>query len=264
MNRAGAGPILLGLVVGLAVGLLYGWVLQPAGGRETAPSSLRSDFQEEYVALIAGAYAADGNLPRARARLALLPGAEASDHVAALAQARLAAGRPESDVRALALLAADLLGRQATPTATATAVRTAPATRISPTAAPSPRPSSTPAPSPTPGAPFQLDSRVQDCEDPAPEPRLQVVILDSSGEGVPNMLVRVIWDEGQDQFFTGLKPDRGIGFGDFTLAADTEYTVQLAESDVIVTGVRAEACAGSAGDARLGSWVLTFVQPTNQ
>lgn len=258
MSRSGAGPVLLGIVVGLVAGLVYGWVVQPAGGRETAPVSLRADFQEEYVALIAAAYAADGNLVRARARLSLLPGAEESDRIAALAQARLAAGRPESEVRALALLAEDLLGREPTPTASPTSSRATPATRVPPTAVATSRPTSTPAPSPTPGAPFVLESRRLVCDDPAPEPRLQVIILDASGEGVPNRLVRVIWDAGQDQFYTGLKPERGIGFGDFTLAADTEYAVQLADSDVIVTGLRAEGCPGG---ERLGSWVLTFIQP---
>lgn len=261
MNRSGAAPIALGIVVGLVAGLVFGWVVQPAGGGGTTPASLRADFQDEYTALIAAAYAASGDLPRARARLALLPGADESDRIAALAQARLASGRPESEVRALALLAEDLVGRQPTPT-----VSPAPALpSATPAATPTPfatsRPPPTPLPTPTPGAPFQLESRVLDCDDPAPQPRLQVVVLDASGNGVPNVLVRILWDAGQDQFFTGLKGDRGIGFGDFTIEPDTAYTVQLAESDVVVTGIRGEACPASSGDARIGSWRLTFVQP---
>jgi len=99
------------------------------------------------------------------------------------------------------------------------------------------------------------------CDDPAPLPRIQVVVLDAAGEGVPNVLVRVIWDTGQDQFFTGLKPELGVGFGDFTIEPDTEYTVQLSESDAIATGIRSEACADSSGGTHPGSWRLTFVQP---
>src|SRR3989304_328452 len=72
-------------------------------------------------------------------------------------------------------------------------------------AAPPPRPRPTPLPTFTPGAPFRLSQRLLVCDDPAPLPRLQVIVLDSAGDGGPNLLVRVIWDAGQDQFFTGLK-----------------------------------------------------------
>ena len=89
MNRSGVAPILLGVVLGIAGGLVYGWVVQPVRLVETSPSALRTDFQDDYVALIAAAYAATGDLPRARARLALLPGAPDPDRLAAMAQARL-------------------------------------------------------------------------------------------------------------------------------------------------------------------------------
>jgi hypothetical protein len=261
MTRSGWAPFVVGIVVGIAAGLVYGWVVQPAQPRQASPASLRADFQDEYLALIAAAHAATGDLPRARARLALLPGALDSDSVGALAQAWLAEGRPESEARALAGLAGALTARTATPAPASTPTRAAAATRAAPTAVVTTRPRPTALPTFTPGAPFRLTERVLLCDDPAPEPRLQVVVLDASGEGVPNILVRVIWDAGQDQFFTGLKPDRGIGFGDFTLEPDTVYTVQLAESDAIATGLQAEACPEDGGEQRLGSWRLTFVQP---
>lgn len=261
MNRSGAAPLVLGIAVGLAAGLIFGWVVQPSGGHATTPSSLRADFQEEYTALIAAAYAASNDLPRARARLELLPGAGEADHIAALAQARLASGRPESEVRALALLAEDLSGRVPTPTASPAPVRPSPTAAASMTPFATSRPPPTPLPTPTPGEAFRLESRVQVCDDPAPQPRLQVMVLDASGEGVPNLRVKVLWDTGQDQFFTGLKPDRGVGFGDFTIEAGVEYTIQLADSDVIVTGVRGEVCPSTSDEQRIGSWLLTFVQP---
>jgi hypothetical protein len=262
VNRTGLAPLLLGFVVGAAAGLVYGWVVQPARTSDAAPASLRSDFQDEYAALIASAHAVTGDLPRARARLALLPGATDSDHIAALAQAWMATGRPQVEARALAALAAELTGPANTPAPAATST-TAPATSPPATAVQTSRPRPTPLPTFTPGAPFRLSERLLVCDDPAPSPRLQVLVLDASGEGVPNVLVRVIWDEGQDQFFTGLKPELGIGFGDFTLEPDTEYTVQLAESDAIATGLRAESCNGGSDEPHLGSWRLTFVQPEN-
>jgi hypothetical protein len=261
MNRASAAPVIAGIAVGIVAGLLYGWVLQPSRPTQAAPSSLRADFQDEYTALIAAAHTATGDLPRARARLALLPGAAESDQIAALAQAWLAAGRPESEARALAGLAAALSQTAATPTSAPTFTRPAATSAAAATVAPTSRPRPTPLPTFTPGAPFRLSDRELVCDDPAPQPRLQVVVLDAGGEGVPNVLVRVIWDAGQDQFYTGLKPDLGIGFADFTVEPDTDYTVQLAESDAIATGLRAETCTDSSGETHLGSWRLTFIQP---
>jgi hypothetical protein len=260
VNRSNVGPLLLGLVIGLAVGLIYGWVVQPVRLVDTAPGSLRADFQDDYVALIAAAYSATGDLPRAQARLALLPAAANEDHLAALAQARLAAGRPAPEVQALAALAAALSGGNPSPSAVPTR-SPAPVTARPTATLTTPRPRPSPLPTATPGAPFRLSEREAVCDDPAPLPRLQVLVFDAAGEGVPNVLVRVVWDAGQDQFFTGLKPELGVGYGDFTIDPDTEYTVQLAESDAIATGIRSEACPDASGSTHPGSWRLTFVQP---
>ena len=260
MNRASLGPLLLGIVAGVSAGLLFGWVVQPLRLVDTSPASLRGDFQDEYLALIAAAFAATGDLPRAQARLALLPAVANEDHIAALAQARLAAGRPEAEVQALAALAVELGDGRPSPTIEPSPSGRPATPRASPTLT-TPRPRPTPIPTATPGAPFRLSERLLVCDDPAPLPRLQVVVLDAAGEGVPNILVRVIWDTGQDQFFTGLKPELGVGFGDFTIEPDTEYTVQLSESDAIATGIGSETCTDSSGATHIGSWRLTFVQP---
>lgn len=261
MNRGGLAPIGFGLLIGVAGGLIYGWLIQPVRFTETSPQALRADFQDDYVALIAAAYAATGDLPRAEARLALLPGAGETDRLAALAQARLAAGRPDAEVQALAALAAALDGERPTaaPSATSAPTRVSTAAATPPPVTALPRAS--PQPTFTPGAPFRVGEKTLVCDDPSPLPRLQVIVMDSSGEGVPNVQVRVLWDSGQDQFFTGLKPELGIGFGDFELEPGIEYTVQLGESEAIARGIQAESCTDASGQTRLGSWRLTFIQP---
>ena len=61
-----------GLILGLALGLVYAWVLFPVQFIDNAPSSMREDFKDQYRALVAVAYVANGDLGRAQARLALL------------------------------------------------------------------------------------------------------------------------------------------------------------------------------------------------
>ena len=64
--------LLTGLVIGAVLGLLYAWVIRPVQYTNTAPSSLRAEDKDQYRAVIAAAYLANGDLLRARARLELL------------------------------------------------------------------------------------------------------------------------------------------------------------------------------------------------
>jgi hypothetical protein len=64
--------LLIGLIVGLAAGLIYGWMLRPVEYVDTAPDSLRADYRTDYVLMVAEAYAGDNDLNLAQIRLAAL------------------------------------------------------------------------------------------------------------------------------------------------------------------------------------------------
>ena len=68
--------ILLALLAGLGLGLGYSWIISPTRVTDAAPVALRADFKDHYRSAIAAAYAANGNLPRAQERLALLADAD--------------------------------------------------------------------------------------------------------------------------------------------------------------------------------------------
>ena len=91
---------------------------------------------------------------------------------------------------------------------------------------------------------------------------IQVVTESAGGEQVPGVEVVITWDAGFDHFFTGLKPEVGAGYGDFTMAGGIEYSVHLAESpSATVDSLVAQPCAEPGGDAYLGSWLLIYKQP---
>lgn len=257
MKQSGWLPLLLGLGLGLAGGLFYSWIVNPVEYTDTAPGSLREDFKTDYLALIAAAYASRGDLTRAQVRLALFEGLNSADELAALAQRRQAAGHPPSEAEALAELAAALRGVP-TPGPT-TAGPEASDTPAPPS--PTPTPTRTRAPSATPGAPFQLAERQQVCDPLLAEPLIQVQVSDAAGSGVPGVEVLVIWDEGQDRFFTGLKPELGLGYADFTMAEGVTYSLQLSAAGEPVTGLATFECTDEEGAAYLGSWLLVFEQP---
>ena len=82
-----------------------------------------------------------------------------------------------------------------------------------------------------------------------------VMVLDYEGQPQPNIELLVRWDLGDDRFFTGLKPEVGPGYADFTMAKDHVYQVVVvgAESQV-AQGIVADTCA----EGYLASWQIAF------
>lgn len=50
-----------GIILGLILGLVYAWVINPVKWTNTAPNQLRADFQKDYIAWIAEEYAPTGD-----------------------------------------------------------------------------------------------------------------------------------------------------------------------------------------------------------
>lgn len=63
---------LIAIGIGVAVGLTYGWVINPVEYVDTTPNSLREDYKADYVLMVAEAYAAEKDPALAARRLALL------------------------------------------------------------------------------------------------------------------------------------------------------------------------------------------------
>jgi len=95
-----------GLALGLGAGLLYAWGIRPAQYADTNPASLRADYKADYIQLVAQSFVVDGDIDRARARLAALGFDDPGPAVAAAARRFIAAQKPEADLRRLARLAA--------------------------------------------------------------------------------------------------------------------------------------------------------------
>ena len=60
------------IVLGVALGLAFGWVINPAQYLETNLATLRPDYKTDYVLMVAEAYHAEGDLTAAARRLAVL------------------------------------------------------------------------------------------------------------------------------------------------------------------------------------------------
>ncbi len=52
---------ILAIIAGVAVGLVYGWVINPADAANTSLESLRGDYKADYVLMVAENYAVKGD-----------------------------------------------------------------------------------------------------------------------------------------------------------------------------------------------------------
>ncbi len=55
----------LAILLGIAAGLIYGWLYYPAVVSASSPQSLRADYKADYVLMVAELYATDGDLENA-------------------------------------------------------------------------------------------------------------------------------------------------------------------------------------------------------
>lgn len=69
------------VALGAAVGLFYGWVVNPVEYADISPQSLRADYKADFVLMVAESYQVDHDLGLAVRRLALLGSSAPTDIV---------------------------------------------------------------------------------------------------------------------------------------------------------------------------------------
>lgn len=94
-----------GIVLGVGLAVLIGWVLLPLQQQDVSPDTMRGDYQAEYLRLVALAYRAEGDLVVAERRLRELDGTPFSAPLVDLAEVWIDAGRSHNLVAPLAELA---------------------------------------------------------------------------------------------------------------------------------------------------------------
>jgi hypothetical protein len=290
-NSESRGPwyLFTGLALGLAIGLAYAWNFQPVRYIDTAPVFLRANFKDEYRALVSVAFMASGNIVRAEERLSLLQDPDPISILALQAGRWPLEGRPGSESQGLAALAATLLENAArtavptgfdpelvtTQTASFAEAATPPPTVLAtpspttglgiaaPTSQATPTVLPTRTPTATPGGAFALDEQSLLCDTDPGKPLIVFDILDAGGSPVPGIEISVTWASGEERFFTGLKPEFGLGYADFTMTPGERYTILLqpakASGSQPLTGLQATECEQN-GKRFWGVWKLTYAQ----
>ena len=89
---------LIAILVGVALGLAYGWIVSPVRYVDTSPDTLRIDYKTDYILMVAEAYQNEGDLGLAVRRLALLGNTPPSEMVGQAAQFAQKYGYAEADI----------------------------------------------------------------------------------------------------------------------------------------------------------------------
>lgn len=293
--------LLTGFAIGIILGLVYAWVISPKQYTDTSPASLQPEFKDQYRSMIALAYVATGNLPRAEARLALLGDSDIVRALAEQAQHTLAEGDSPAEAQALGLLAvalgqvesgstpapnpsrtttSDQSSNSAQDTAANPGNTDQPPAATSESAETSPSPSAidqtpqvtrttnstaTPLPTRTPtatqGSPFVLQENNFVCDTTVSGPLIQVIAENTNGRALSGQEIIVSWQEGEDHFFTGLKPELGKGYADFLMTPGVVYQVRMSAGGQAVPDITPAECETQGGRRYWGAWMLVFSRP---
>jgi hypothetical protein len=271
--------LLTGLVIGLLLGLVISWVILPVKFVDTDPSSLRGDFKDDFRLQIASAYHVTNNLARAQARLALLGDPDSIQALTFQAQTLLTEGDPTGKAFILAYLA-DAIKTSTSSTAVSTTLSsqhsitstmTQPGITLPPNytktsqigslSTPTLQPSITPIP--TQEESFILKSNQVVCDLQKASLFLMVEVYNSSGEPIPGSEIIITWPTGEEQFFTGLQPEMGLGYADYLMTPNTIYGIRLGAESISVSNLVAPNCSFENGKIIWGGLKLIFTQPKN-
>lgn len=271
-----------GVVLGLALGLIYAWLIDPVELVNTTPDLMQLNHRHEWIRLAALSYAADGDLERAETRLAPLPRNDVEEALVALIEAYAAQGRPAETMRALSRLAEELgvytpamdvyLGTSAAtpppPSPTSPAADPTPSPTTPPPTAlpatPTPIVLATTSPVPTSiASPYRVLTRTAICTGTTSQ--LQVLVWSPPQEppedeeeeppqraSLSGVVLWLTWPGGADRAVTGLRPWIDPGYADFKLEPEVPYALSIDEPNApVLSGLTAPTCPAASTP---GSW----------
>lgn len=269
--------LMIGVAAGIGVGLFYAWQVDPRVVTDTRPAQLAKTGKQNYLIALSLAYTRDRDLLRAAERLNDLGGdwQTLADAACELAQSGYAATTTGlMAINAMVQLASSqgaggcasvmlpgggtptLNVPQPTPTDTPTPTLT-PVASKTPTLGPTFTPEPPPTKVPTPSGDFAIIVQEAICN-PQFQNLILVTVQDADEAGIPGTAVEVIWADGRETFYTGLKPEQDAGYADFEMTLGTFYQVALPGQSERTRRLEAGQCEVRGGGTALASYRVIF------
>ncbi len=277
--------VILGLTLGMAGGFYWAWEVSPIVEYDTEPWQLNPQDRAAFVVAIMLRYDADGDVGAAVQSLIDLrlqddPIQAVADTACQLAttgyinsatglrairammnfyQAQARIGCADDLIQSASIVPTQIVEIAV---ATTTATLPPPDTKT-PTPGTASDTTATPnrliVPTSAPQSDFIFVNATTFCES-ANSGVIQVFIYEIDGvSGIPGQVIRARWENQENTFFTGLKPERGIGYADFDMQPDVSYLLDLpGASDPIPQSLVAVSCTTSDGQRALISYRVVF------
>ena len=245
------GTALGSVALGMVAGLLIAWVFVPVQFTNAEPADLKPSLKDDYVLMISAAYELDGDLAIAKKRIGALalsdPGRTFNDLIT---REKQSLGNPA--VQDALIHTSQALGYKPP----FVAQRPAPGTRT-------PFDAGAPAPTETVAAFGLKEHSKLTCADEPDTAYIRLFTRDRAGRDLPNIAISIRWENGEEIVYTGLKPERGLGYADFQAEPGTySITIVNAQSDTVadlLIGAAPANCKTDRGVTPRG-WKIVFQQ----
>ena len=100
------------------------------------------------------------------------------------------------------------------------------------------------------------------CDPNVDGPLLIILAESNTGQPLPDVEAIVNWEGGEDHFFTGLKPELGLGYADFAMTPGVVYSLRLADGSQPISDLTPAECETPRGERYWGAWQLVFIRPS--
>jgi hypothetical protein len=120
-------------------------------------------------------------------------------------------------------------------------------------------PRATPTLFPTLSAPFVLKERAADCRSDTPG-LLQIWIDNAGGQAIPGVRIQIAWKDGEESFFTGLKPEINAGYADYAMTRGLTYSLRVGENGETISDLGVADCTAEGRPELDGGIILRFTE----
>ena len=115
---------------------------------------------------------------------------------------------------------------------------------------------------PTESPPFILQDSTLICDPTLGESLIQIIATNGEGEGIPGVALEIsLGADLKEVFYTGLKPEIGLGYADFLAEPGLTYTLEVPESGLVITDIEVPTCSTETEDSYWGSWEVYITHP---
>jgi hypothetical protein len=127
---------------------------------------------------------------------------------------------------------------------------------------PTEEPVRSPTPEPTESPPFILQDSSAICDPTLGESLIQVIATDGAGDGIPGITLQIsLGTESKETFYTGLKPELGLGYADYSAEPGLTYQLEIPDSGLTVSDIEVPTCQNESGESYWGSWEVYITHP---